>query len=219
MNSAWQQVPLDDYEAHMGHEGTAQLTALSDLFALALEWRRPQSVAVLGVAGGNGLDRVDGSVTTRIVGIDINSAYLDAVRERFPAMPGLELHCLDLSRECELPPPVALTHCALVFEHSGLTPGLDHAIALTAPDGAISVVLQLPSETTAAVTPTPFESIRNLAPHFRLVNPAELEHRMSSEWTLEQRVVVPVPGGKALWLGMFLRKTVSISPPRAPALY
>ena len=71
----------------------AQLDALADLFEETL-WRCiPDSVAILGIAGGNGLSRIDPAVTTRIVGVDINPAYLEAVRNRFQARLPLILHC------------------------------------------------------------------------------------------------------------------------------
>jgi hypothetical protein len=59
-----------------------QLEVLSDLFADAVGFCRPDSVAILGVAGGNGLDRVDANITKRVVGLDINPSYLEAVRRR-----------------------------------------------------------------------------------------------------------------------------------------
>jgi hypothetical protein len=66
-----------------------QSGALSDLFAEALAFRRPASVAILGIAGGNGLDRIDSNLTQRMVGIDINPLYLDAIRQRHAALHGL----------------------------------------------------------------------------------------------------------------------------------
>src|SRR5687768_17647282 len=95
----WLALPLEDYEGHMGSAGANQLAALADLFGEALVRLRPRSVAVLGVAGGNGLQHVDGTLTTRVVGIDLNPAYLAATRARFPDLSGLELHCLDLERD------------------------------------------------------------------------------------------------------------------------
>src|SRR5579872_7410889 len=84
----WLAVPLDDYERHMSSAPVRQLDALADLFGEALRICQPQSVAVLGVAGGNGLDRVDPAVTRRVVGIDIHPEYLDAVRQRHSAIAG-----------------------------------------------------------------------------------------------------------------------------------
>lgn len=75
MSSPWLEVPLEDYEGHMLAPEVAQLPVLADLFAQALALRRPTSVAVLGVAGGNGLDRVDPALTKRVVGFDCNSFF------------------------------------------------------------------------------------------------------------------------------------------------
>ncbi len=213
--SAWERVPLEHYETHMGAEGTDQLRALAELFGVALAWRRPRSVAVLGVAGGNGLDRIDVAVTERVVGVDVNREYLRVARERFARLRGLELVACDLSRERAAVEPVELTHCALIFEHTGVEPCLENAIAMAGEQGAISVVLQLASETTAAVSPSPFESIRALASYFQLIQPVEFQELIKERgFTLDKEVRFPVRGGKALWLGMFER-TESALPPRS----
>ena len=116
MPSPWLHVPLTDYEGHMGSAGVQQLDALSDLFAEALTYCRPEAVAILGIAGGNGLERIDGNITRRIVGLDVNPLYLEAVRRRFQAARGLELHCVDLAEEMAsrgeplpVPPPLKIS--------------------------------------------------------------------------------------------------------------
>ena len=53
MANPWLSIPLADYEGHMNAPQVHQLEALSDLFAEALTQRRPESVALLGIAGGN----------------------------------------------------------------------------------------------------------------------------------------------------------------------
>src|SRR5215468_3821355 len=99
MSSPWLAIPLEDYEGHMGSAGVGQLTVLAELFKCALDRCLPDSVTVLGVAGGNGLEQIDCAVTKRIVGVDINQRYLDEVRLRFGALSGLELHCRDLAEQ------------------------------------------------------------------------------------------------------------------------
>ena len=141
----WLSIPLSDYEGHMSAPEVAQLPVLAELFQYVLERWRPESVAVTGVAGGNGLDAIDRSVTKRVVGVDINQQYLEAVRERYRMLPGLELHRCDLTREYTEVRPVALVHAALLFEHTGLGSTLDHVLSLVAPAGIFSVVLQLPT--------------------------------------------------------------------------
>src|SRR5215475_426983 len=97
MRNPWLDIPLHDYEGHMNSAHVAQLAALADLFEETLAACRPESVAILGIAGGNGLDRIDLDVTKRIVGIDIHAEYLDAIRSRYPKLP-LTLHCFDLEK-------------------------------------------------------------------------------------------------------------------------
>jgi methyltransferase family protein len=204
MQNPWLNVPLADYEGHMDSAGVRQLDALSDLFAEALALCRPRSVAILGLAGGNGLERIDRNVTRRIVGVDVNPQYLEAVRRRFAATLDLQLHCLDLAEETAALEPVELVHAALLFEHAGASLCLVNATSLVAPGGALSVVLQLPSDSAANVGESPFISIQHLAPHFSLVDPAWLQKEVeSSGFRLKQESRQALPGGKALWMGVF----------------
>jgi spermidine synthase len=106
VDNPWLEVPLGDYESHMSSAGVEQSAALSELFDEALAHCQPESVAVIGIAGGNGLDRIDSSVTRRVVGVDINPAYLDTVRQRYGHMRGLELMCADLTERFDGCPPV-----------------------------------------------------------------------------------------------------------------
>jgi len=203
----WLSLPLDDYEGHMGSADVNQLGPLADLFGEALARLRPRSVAVLGVAGGNGLEHVDSTLTTRVVGIDVNPAYLNATRTRFPDLRGLELHCADLESDALLDvEPVALVHAALVFEHAGTDRCLDHAVSLVAGGGHLSVVLQLPSNGHDAVTPSPFASMATLADDFTLVDPHQLRRLLAQRdlrLTHQSRRLLPT--GKSFWSGYFER--------------
>jgi SAM-dependent methyltransferase len=204
MSNPWLTLPLDDYEGHMNSPEVQQLAALSDLFAEALALRSPASVAILGVAGGNGLDRIDTKITKRIVGIDLNPQYLEAVRQRNSSLPGLELHCIDLAEQSANIDPVDLVHAALVFEHAGIDRCLDNALSLVRPGGALSVVLQLPSQTTATVGASPFPSIQTLQSHFSLVDPAILRNKLQArQFHLAHESRRALPAGKSFWLALF----------------
>ena len=80
MTNPWLGIPLSDYEAHMALPEVAQAKLLADVFHSVLAARRPSSVAVIGCAGGNGFDRIDTSITKRVVGVDINPEYVDVKR-------------------------------------------------------------------------------------------------------------------------------------------
>ena len=206
MSNAWLDIPLGDYEGHMGSASVQQLAVLSELFRYALESFRPHSVAILGVAGGNGLEHVHSSVTKRVVAIDINQHYLDQVQKRFHALEGLELHCVNLSEQELHLPYVDLVHAALIFEHAGISRALDNALYLVAPSGTLSVVLQLPSETEQAVAPTSYPSMQRVKNDFAFVNRGEFEHLLAQKgFQLIEQERRPLPGGKAFWFGTFIR--------------
>ncbi len=206
MPNPWLNVPLADYEGHMRSAGVQQLDALSELFAEALACCRPESVAILGIAGGNGLERIDSNITRCVVGLDVNPLYLDAVRQRYAAAYDLELYCIDLAEEIFHREPVRLVHAALVLEHAGAGRCLENALSLVAPGGALSVVLQLPSEIETHVGSSPFPSIQSLAPHFALIDPVWFSEKLEAGgFRLKHHARRTLPGGKALWMGIFER--------------
>lgn len=202
----WQEIPLADYEAHMNAEAVKQASVLSKLFGEALTLRNPVSVAVLGVAGGNGLERIDGRQTRRVLGVDLNPHYLAAVRERYANMAGLELHAIDLAEETIQLPPVELVHAALIFEHAGMGQCLENALALIAPEGVLAVVLQRPGTESQDVGGSGVASITKLAAHFSLIDPNALTRTLADRGLrLTHEKLEPVPGGKQLWMGVFAR--------------
>lgn len=207
MSSPWLAVPLADYEGHMKSAKVQQLDALSELFAKALSYCSPSSVAILGIAGGNGLEQIDNSVTNRVIGLDINASYLDAVRHRYAQMSGLELICVDLAKQRVDVEPVHLVHAALVFEHAGVGQCLDNALSLVARDGFLSAVLQLPSESEEGVSPTEFSALQSLKPHFSLIDPQWLQRTLEERnFHLQEQTRCSLPAGKAFWMGIFRRR-------------
>ena len=205
-NNPWLEIPLDEYEGHMRAPGVEQLGVLSELFASALATSQPRSIAVLGIAGGNGLEAVNPSVTTRVVGVDINPLYLEATGRRFEAILNLELHCLDLaSQEVDIA-PAGFVHAGLIFEHAGTDRCLDNALTMLGHDGGLSAILQLPSTAAHEVGPSPFPAMSKLAGAFSLVNPDGLtEELMTRGLELVHHATRPLPSGKSFWLGIFKR--------------
>ena len=206
MQNPWMKIPLAEYEGHMNSPGVEQLGALADLFENALLYSLPDSVGILGIAGGNGLDRVDSAVTTRILGVDIQPAYLEAARERYRNLP-LTLICADLRSEILNEEPLRLVHAALIFEHAGLEQCLRNSISLVMCDGYLSVVLQRRSTTEGEISRTQFSAMEALAEHFRLVDQNELCTSLEEmNFTLRHEVGCGLSGGKAFWLGLFKRR-------------
>jgi SAM-dependent methyltransferase len=158
--------------------------------------------AVARVGSGNGA--IDPAVTSRVVGVDINPAYLDATRQRFDSLRGLELHCCDLANEAIAVEPVDLVHAALIFEHAGTTRCLENAISMIAPGGRLSVVLQTPSEIQANVGSSGVASIQRLGRDFSLVDPPAFVGVLASRrFELRHESIRAVAAGKAFWSGTF----------------
>jgi threonine dehydrogenase-like Zn-dependent dehydrogenase len=207
MSNPWLSIPLEDYEGHMGSAGVRQLAALAELFKCALDRCLPESVAVLGVAGGNGLEQIDSAATKRIVGVDINQRYLDEVQRRFGTLAGLELHCRDLAERDFGLAPVALVHAALIFEHAGLGLAFENALSLVAPGGRLSVVLQLSSEDEQGVASTSYTSMQKLKQDFVLIDIGEFQRLLEQKgFQLVEQEDRSLRAGKALWLGVFTKK-------------
>ncbi len=206
MANPWLEVPLADYEGHMNSADVEQSAALCGLFAETLAHCQPASVAVIGIAGGNGLDRIDSSVTHRVVGIDINPDYLDAVQQRYGQMQGLELICADLAEQMVTCPPVQLVHVALVFEHAGTDPCLNNVLSLVGDGGSLSVVLQMPSDAAPGVSKSQFASMQTLSAGFKMIDQANLRAAIEARgFHIVRESRRELPAGKAFWMGIFAR--------------
>src|SRR5690349_12421222 len=155
MSSPWLNLPLSDYEGHMSAPNVGQAELIADVLSSALEEFRPASVAVVGCAGGNGFDRINPSDVTRVVGVDINRAYLDVASTRYSGrFRSLELHCSDISQDKLEVEPVDLVYAALVFEYVNVDLTLQRLATVCRDGGHLVTLLQLPSASVATVTPT-----------------------------------------------------------------
>src|SRR5690554_803950 len=118
MKNPWLQIPACDYEAHMALPEVAQAQALNQLMASVMKEYTPQSLAVIGCTTGNGFEHIDHTYTHRVVGIDINAAYLSVLKARFTdKIPHLELIEADITAPDFGFDPVAMVFAALVFEY------------------------------------------------------------------------------------------------------
>lgn len=164
----------------MSRPEIAQAPMIAADFGALLREVSPSSVAVVGCAGGNGFDRIDPGTTARVVGIDINPAYLEKVRERFShRFLQLELWPGDIGSTKPPVEPVELVYAALILEYVELSSALHNISAVLAPRGLLGVLLQLPTPTLPEITPSPYPSLGTLAPVLRLKSPTALRSAAS----------------------------------------
>ncbi len=120
MTHPWEEISLADYENHMRLDSVMQLQVMNDVMQAQLSDYPLQTVMILGVAGGNGLEHVDTDKTKHVYGVDVNKAYLAECIRRYPALDGV-LECIrvDLTDERVFLPHADLVMANLVIEYIG----------------------------------------------------------------------------------------------------
>ena len=186
-----------------------QAQALGNLMASVLKEFTPTSLAVIGCSTGNGFEHIDHARTHRVLGVDINAAYLSILKARFAGkIPHLELIEADISEPGLQFAPVSMVFAALVFEYVNVAVALNNILRCLAPGAVLVTVLQLASTQSAPVTATRFKSLELLAPIMNLVAPPEFSC-MCNEIGLQQikSDAIPLKKGKAFFVGFYRKKT------------
>jgi SAM-dependent methyltransferase len=216
MKNPWVDIPEADYVGHMSSPEVGQHEVLNRMLGDALRSVRARCVLVLGCSSGNGVEHVDPAVTSRVVGVDVNAAYLQqfAARYQNPAFT-LDLRCADLDA-CRFDAGTFdLVHAALVFEYVAWRELLPRIVEALCPQGVVNIVLQLPSSMSPAVTPTTFSILRSLETIFRFVDPALLVADATKlGLRLDLRRTVQLESGKAFEVLRFCRVLDSRDKPR-----
>ena len=210
MRNPWLDIPEADYVGHMNSPGVGQRPVLGRMLGEVLETVRPNVVLVLGGSTGNGLEHVNPTVTSRVVVVDVNPKYLIRLRERFPNPAfALDLWSGDVI-DIELGQQAFdLVHAALIFEYVEWPVLLPRIAAALRPGGVLSVILQTPSASSPAVTPTPFTSLRKLESLFRFVEPTALVDAARGEGlNLHARHTEALPAGKSFDCFRFIKDAV-----------
>lgn len=174
--SPWLDIPLADYEGHMALPEIAQAQMLADELESAVRQHAPNSIAIIGCSGGNGFERLIGTTVERIVGIDINPAYVAAAQTRFGTqLRKLALYVADIQDVLPNIMPMKMIFAGLIFEYVDLHATMHNLRRLCAPGGTLVVVLQAPAADAHAISPSPFRSLQRLAPAMQLRDASELK--------------------------------------------
>jgi ubiquinone/menaquinone biosynthesis C-methylase UbiE len=203
----WLDIPLEDYEGHMSLPEIAQAQLLSDVFAGVLERFKPRSLAVLGCAGGNGFERINTEVTSRVVGVDINPNFLQSLAVRFnEKLSGLELLAGDVQSDTFNVPPVELVYAALVFEYLDPEAALSKIRTMLNEQGILISVVQLMNAAIPEVTPSPYKSLQALSTAIHLIDPHNLEKiARRTGYAAGEKWTVVSAGGKQFCVQIFSR--------------
>ena len=183
--------------------GQAQM--LAGLLMLLIERELPTSVAVIGCAGGNGLDQIEPGQVERVVAVDINPTYIEAVGIRHALrLSGLELYCADIQSESLQFEPVDLIYTALLFEYVDVGAALASLKRHCRPGGLLATLVQLPHREHGVVSPSPYKSLNLLAPVMKLIAPAELSRlAVAAGFAAAECELIELPSGKQFSLQTF----------------
>ena len=207
MGNPWLDITESDYVGHMSSPDVNQRPVLNRLLRDALQHAQPRTVLILGCSTGNGFEHVDATVTRRVVGVDVNPTYLRRLIDRFPNPAfALEVRCADLAEYPFESDAFDLVHAALALEYVDWLPLLPRLADTLRSRGTLSVVLQRPSASSPAVTPTAFASLRSLESVFHFVAPDVIVAQASDVGLgLDYRRTQPLPSAKGFEVLRFVK--------------
>ena len=155
MSNPWKEIRLDDYENHMRLDSVRQLQTMNAIIKEQFEAYPVETVMVLGVAGGNGLEHIRTDKYRIVYGVDVNEAYLCAVSERYADLSDvLTLLHLDLVQDAERLPQAELLIANLLIEHIGYE-AFRKAVLQSAPE-YVSCVIQINMDENSWVSNSPY---------------------------------------------------------------
>ena len=206
MNNPWLKIPLGDYESHITLPIVSQGEMMAGEFSDVVQQFKPDSVAVIGCAGGNGFDRLPASVR-RVVGVDINPTYIESTSNRYrEKVNGLELYVADIQAEPLQFEPVDLIYVALVFEYVSVAAALKNLSEVCKPGGHLVALLQQPSAVLQTITPSPYKSIQTLVPLAKLIPSTEMVASASSYgFVIESEKKLTLDSGKEFAVQVYRR--------------
>ena len=181
MRHPWLEIPIGDYEAHMALPSVGQAQLLGTALQRTVIQFQPRSLAVFGVAGGNGLELVARAMVRRVVALDFNPDYLAlCTRRHATSFDQFEPVLHDLSQG---PPAIAPVECifaGLVLEYLCVELFSGYLASLLTTGGSFAALLQLPSATVPEISASPFASLTRLEPTFSFVHPTSLDDALSA---------------------------------------
>jgi 16S rRNA A1518/A1519 N6-dimethyltransferase RsmA/KsgA/DIM1 with predicted DNA glycosylase/AP lyase activity len=211
MVNVWNSIPLEDYELHMRHESVGQLHLLNNLTKKYFEKLSPEIVMFLGIAGGNGLEQIDNTVTRQVFGIDINQNYLDITKKRFKnQIPNLNLINIDISsRNTEKLAKANLIWAALIFEYVEADICFEFINNNIQENGYLVVTIQ-ENNGVSSVSQSGIETIKSVGEIFKLITESNLVS-MADKFSFnkidfEENIL---PNRKSLKTYTFIKKTTN----------
>lgn len=82
MSNPWEEIDLSAYENHMSLESVYQLQILNKIMKEQFQDYDIDTIMILGIAGGNGLEHINKEHIKKVYGVDINQKFLLECKRR-----------------------------------------------------------------------------------------------------------------------------------------
>ena len=151
----WEEISLETYEKHMSLDSVKQLQLMNRIMKSQFEDYPVDTVMILGIAGGNGLEHIDIKKYKKVYGVDINELYLQETQKRYSNIADI-LQCLHLDIVCETEklPQSQLLVANLLIEYIGYD-AFVRAVNIINPE-YISCVIQINTDEEMWVSDSPY---------------------------------------------------------------
>ena len=151
----WEEISLETYEKHMSLDSVKQLQLMNRIMKSQFEDYPVDTVIILGIAGGNGLEHIDTKKYKKVYGVDINELYLQETQKRYSNLADI-LQCLHLDIVCETEklPQSQLLVANLLIEYIGYD-AFVRAVNIINPE-YISCVIQINTDEEMWVSDSPY---------------------------------------------------------------
>lgn len=120
MSNPWEKIDLSDYENHMSLDNVYQLQALNEIMKEQFYAYDIDTIMILGIAGGNGLEHIKKEKFRKIYGVDVNCNYLEQCKKRYKDLEDIfDTICVDLLSDNLQLPCAELLVANLLVEYIG----------------------------------------------------------------------------------------------------
>ena len=196
MRNPFLDIPLETYEKHMNLDTVQQQQVLNKIMKNQLHSYDVNSVMILGIAGGNGLEHVEIQKINIVYGVDINEKYLEVCRHRYSELDGhFETVCVDLTNKDVELPSADLVIANLFVEYIGYDAFTHHMKVMSPKD--ISVIIQI-NEQGGFVSESPYIRAfdRVCEVHHQMEEDKLSDELMLIGYSKIYREDIPLPNGK-----------------------
>lgn len=147
MHNPWEDINLKDYENHMSLENVFQLQSMNNIMKEQFYSYDIDTVMILGIAGGNGLEHIDKQKFKLVYGVDINKDYLNECAKRYSILGDIfRPICVDLMDNALQLPSAQLLVANLLVEYIGYE-CFQNIVKIVQPQ-YVSCVIQINTETS-----------------------------------------------------------------------